>query len=266
MKILLTSDDGIYAPGMWTLAKELQMVGEVVIVAPDREQSGVGSSITLHHPLRVWEVLPLEPGISAYCLDGTPADAVILALGSLMDQDDIGLLVAGINVGSNLGDDVLISGTMGAALQGYFRGMPSLAISVAAIEDVVFDVAAPLARLLALYMTAHTLPRNILLNVNVPNVPLDDIKGVEITRLAGRSYVESVKEGHDGRRKYYWIARSKPTWDLQEGTDIWAISHNRISITPLHTDLTSRSTISALEGLGAGLMRGLKDRGQEAEG
>ncbi len=265
MKILVTNDDGIYAPGMWVLAKELRKVAEVIVVAPDREQSGVGTSLTLHHPLRVWEMPLMEPGIPAYCLDGTPADAVIVGLGTLVEENGIGLVVSGINEGSNLGNDVLISGTVGAALQGYFRGIPSVAVSVAAVENVIFDVAAQLARLLVHHFIANTLPKAILLNVNVPNAPLKEIKGVEITHLARRTFVELIKEGHDGRRKYYWIDRGKPNMDFEEGTDMWAIANHRISVTPLHADLTNNATMPALEGLGVGLLQGLKDRSQEGD-
>ena len=188
MKILVTNDDGFYARGLWLLARELSKVGDVVIVAPDREQSAVGSSMTLHHPLRVRKVRsPLE-GVPRYSVEGTPSDCVILALGRLL-TDKVDLVFSGINEGANLGDDVLLSGTVGAALQGYFKGIPSVAISVGAIKDVHFDVAAKLAGILAQQM--GDIPREVLLNVNLPNLPFEKIKGIEVTKLGRRSFEET---------------------------------------------------------------------------
>ncbi len=133
----------------------------------------------------------------------------------------------------------------------------------AAVENVIFDVAAQLAPLLAHHFMATTLPQALFLNVNVPNAPLKEIKGVDITRLARRTFMELIKEGHDGRRKYYWIDRGKPNMDFEEGTDMWAIANHRISVTPLHADLTNNAIMPALEGLGAGLLKGLTNRDQE---
>ena len=140
MRILVTNDDGFLARGMWLLVKGLREVGEVVVVAPDREQSAVGSSVTLHHPLRARKVKSPYEDVDSYCVEGTPADCVILALGHLLDTE-IDVIFSGINEGVNLGDDVLISGTVGAALQGYIKGIPSIAISVGALKDAHFDVA-----------------------------------------------------------------------------------------------------------------------------
>lgn len=254
MRILVTNDDGIYAMGLWALVGALKEVGEVVVVAPDREQSAVGSSVTLHHPLRAREIKPLVKGIKSYCVEGTPADCVILALGNLLDSR-IDLVFSGINDGSNLGDDVIISGTVGAALQAYLKGIPSVALAVGALKDVHFDAAARLAVVLARIMEA--LPKEILLNINLPNLPLDQIQGIEVTRLGRRSYSDEIKEGHDGKRKYYWIVRGKPDWLPEEGTDIWALTKDKISITPLHGDLTSPQARSLLKGLPPMILRDL---------
>ena len=256
MKILVTNDDGVYAKGLWTLVGALKEVGEVVVVAPDREQSAVGSSVTLHQPLRAREMKPVVRGTKSYCVEGTPADCVILALGNLLDSG-IDLVVSGINEGSNLGDDVLISGTVGAALQGYLKGIPSIALSVTALKNVHFDAAARLAVVLARILAKEALPGGILLNVNLPNLPLDQIQGVEVTRLGRRSYGDAIKEGHDGKRKYYWIVRGKPEWQPEEGTDIWALLNNKISITPLHSDLTSYQALSFLKGLSPAILQDL---------
>lgn len=246
MKILVTNDDGIYARGLWALVDRLKEVGEVVVMAPDRQQSGVGTAVTLHQPLRVNKIRPLVAEVEAYSIEGTPADSVILALGTLTG---IGMVLSGINEGPNLGNDVLISGTVGAALQGYFHRLPSMALSVGALEDAHFEAASKLAVQLANRIVANSLPQGLLFNINVPNLPLDEIEGVEITKLAERSYLDMIKEGHDGRRKYYWIVRGKPQWNFDEGTDIWALEKGRISITPLHSNLTSARGISLLKEL-----------------
>lgn len=232
MKILVTNDDGINAPGLWALVKELQSIGTIMVVAPDREQSGVGTSVTLHRPVRVHPVQPLVTGIKAYAVQGTPTDGVIIAVRWLI-KDSIDLVISGINEGANLGNDVFISGTVGAALQGYFYGIPSVALSIAAFEDFYFDGATKLAKLLAVKVKAGVLPERLMLNINVPNLPLEKIEGLEITRLGERAYSDLVEHGHNGRREYYWIRRGEPQWYINQGTDIWALRQNRISITPL---------------------------------
>jgi 5'-nucleotidase len=256
LKILVTNDDGIYAEGLWVLVEELCQVGEVVVVAPDREQSAVGTAVTLHQPLRLAKAKPLVAGIEAYSVEGTPADSVILALGMPMGKG-VGLVVSGINEGPNLGDDVFISGTVGAALQGNLYGIPSIALSVAALEDVHFEVAAKLGRALAKRIASDPSSWNALINVNLPNLPRNEIKGIEVTRLAHRSYADSIKEGHDGRRKYYWIVRGKPQWNIQEGTDRWALGEGMISMTPLHSNLSDSSVRPLLKEVGPSLFQEL---------
>ena len=216
MRILVTNDDGVYAMGLWTLVRALSEVGEVVVVAPDREQSAAGTSVTLHQPLRAREIKPPVEGIKSYSVEGTPADSVILALRGLID-DKVDLVASGINEGSNLGNDVLISGTVGAALQGYLNGIPSIALSVAALEDIHLDAAARLAVVMARIIEANALPREILLNINLPNLPLSQIQGVEITQLGRRSYGDVIEEGHDGKRKYYWIVRGEARMGARGG-------------------------------------------------
>ncbi|MDY6908213.1 MAG: 5'/3'-nucleotidase SurE [Chloroflexota bacterium] len=260
MRILATNDDGQYAQGLWTMVKALKALGEVVVVAPDREQSAVGTSVTLHHPLRAREVPPLVEGVTSFSVEGTPADCVILALGHLIDGD-VDIVVSGINEGPNLGDDVLISGTVGAALQGYLRGLPSVAVSVGALEGCHFDVAAHLAAIVVARIAQGSLPRRILLNINLPNQPLECIQGLEVTQLGQRRYVDTIAEGHDGKREYYWIVRGTPEWMLNEGTDIWALSHDRISITPLHAVTTNPRVLSKLTALSPAMFRELSHQG-----
>ncbi|MEE9201895.1 MAG: 5'/3'-nucleotidase SurE [Dehalococcoidia bacterium] len=235
MKVLVTNDDGINAPGLWTLVRSLKQVAQVVVVAPDREQSGVGTSISLHNPLRVARPHPPVEDVETYSVEGTPGDAVILALGHLV-KGGVDLVIAGINEGANLGNDVYISGTVGAAFQGWFYGLPSVALSVASLHDVKFEAAAKLAPLLVNLFAREKLPRNLLLNVTLPNIPLYDVQGIEATRLAQRSYADVVEEGWDGKRQYYWIVRGKAEWKDEPGTDVRAVRMGRIALTPLSSN------------------------------
>ncbi len=255
MKILITNDDGIAAPGLWALAEELKSIAEVIVVAPDREQSGVGTSVTLHQPLRVRSVKPIVAGVETYVVEGTPADSVIIALKMLL-KDSIDLVVCGINEGSNLGTDVLISGTVGAAFQAYFYGLPAIALSVASFDNLHFEVASRICSLLAQHLAAGNLPRRLLLNINLPNMPLEQIAGIEISELGERGYTDAIKRGgvkagHDGKRDYYWIVHGEPQSKEEKGTDVWALRHKRISITPLHYDLTSHEQLVSLEAVGS---------------
>ncbi len=259
LKILLTNDDGIHAPGLWAAAQALAQVGELFVVAPDREQSGVGASLTLHAPVkaRSLEIPALErlsaavneeaagdaPAVAearypvtAFSVEGTPGDSCILGLEKLVGPVD--LVVSGINSGSNLGWDVMVSGTVGAALQGYVRGFPAIAISVGSVQNPRFDGAAALLRRLAQRQAGQPDKEAFLLNVNVPSLPMGQITGIDLTRPGGRSYSESVREEGTGHQKRYWIARNRAVMsDNGEGTDMWAARNNRISITPLNLNL-----------------------------
>lgn len=243
MNILVINDDGIAAPGLWALAKELKQVAEVLVVAPDREQTGVGTSITLHQPLRVKKAKPQVDGVEAYSIEGTPAYGVIVGT-CMLWENKVELVVSGINEGPNLGKDVLVSGTVGAALQAHNCGLPALAFSIAAIENMNFEVAAGLAALLAQQIAVGKLPQSTLLNVNVPNLSLAQIEGIDITRLGDSGYtqgfaVKKVAHSYDARRSYCWIVPGATELKEEEGTDIWAVVRNRISITPIHNRLTS---------------------------
>ena len=255
LRFLVTNDDGVYAPGLWALAERLKQVGEVTVVAPDREQSAIGTAITLHHPLRLREVDPIVKGIKAYSVEGTPSDSTILALRFLLHRK-VNMVFSGINEGGNLGDDVLLSGTVGGAMQAYFQGLPAVAISVNAWENVLFDAAAQLGALLAGKLPLFP-ARRMLLNVNLPNLPLEKIRGIEITHLASRSYFDLIKKGHDGKRDYYWITRGKPQWDSEEGTDAKAVQEQKISITPIHSDLSLRQDSKFLCDISSAIFREL---------
>ena len=258
MRILVTNDDGIFAQGLWTLVKELRNIAQVVVVAPDREQSAIGTAVTLRQPLRIQKVRPIVPEVETYSVEGTPADSVILALAKLV-KNKVDLVVSGINQGLNLGDDVLISGTVGAALQGYLYGLPALAISVDAVDSLYLDTGAKLAALLAKKINSNALPPNIFLNVNLPDLPLAKIRGAEITQLASGSHIDTVDEGHDGRRTYYWLVRQKINKGANKKTDIWAIEQGNISITPLHTSLLNKPSPPIPKNLCPDLLRELRE-------
>ena len=258
MRILLTNDDGILAPGLWHAAEALREIGEVTVCAPDREQSGIGGAVTLHGPIRVTPYPPKSGARAAYAVEGTPADCVIVAMESLI-QGPVDLVVAGINAGANLGADCVISGTLGAALQGHLRGVPALAISVAGLNDVHFQ---PVSRLLPdlarLLLQASSSPRAdgaeadrrpTLLNVNLPNRPQEEIAGLSVTRLSPQGYRDTVRQGDDGRRPWYWITRDQPPSAAPEGTDLWAVQQGRVSVTPMAPDLTAHDDLASLEEL-----------------
>lgn len=253
MKILVTNDDGIYSDGLWRAIESLKVIGEVVVVAPDREMSGSGGSITLNSPIRARKVKIGTHKIPTYAVEGTPADCVILALKKLVGPVD--LVVSGINSGANIGTDVLVSGTVGATLQSYSRGIPSIAISVTALKPTSFDTAAEFLKGLIQQSQQDIFIEPILLNINVPNIPRDTIKGIEITRLAQTSFLGDVIEENDGKRPYYWISREKPKLQIRKGTDIWAIRRrNCISITPLHTNMTKSGMLPKLKDISINLL------------
>jgi 5'-nucleotidase len=239
VKILVTNDDGIYAPGLWALVQELRQIGDILVVAPERDQTGAGTAVSLIQPVRLTKAKPSIPGIETYATKGTPADSVLLALG-LVAQDEIDLVVSGINRGANLGYDILISGTVGAALQGYFHGLPAIAISVLYRTEARFDVAAKLGALLAQRISDKTLPEGLFLNVNLPSLPIEEINGIEVTRLGRLGFKENIKweQADKAQRGYYRIVRDRPEVSEEQGTDVWAVRKGMISITPLHGNLT----------------------------
>lgn len=229
-RILVTNDDGIFSEGLKLLAESLSELGQVVVVAPDREQSAMGHALTLSRPLRMQKVEERR-----YAVDGTPTDCVNLAVLSLLKDGPPDLVVSGINFGLNLGDDVTYSGTVSATFEGTLLGIPSVAFSQEVGEGFSFAPAARFARDLVTVLLSEELPEDLLLNVNVPAGP---IQGVSFTKLGRRTYKQAVIEKLDPRgRKYYWIAGT-PQWKTASGTDYEAVSTGRISVTPLHLDLT----------------------------
>lgn len=257
MQILVSNDDGIHSEWLWALVKELKNVARVIVVAPDRERSAIGTAVTLRQTLRVKEVEPQVPGVVAYSVDGTPSDSVILALGKLA-KSKIDLVVSGINHGLNLGEDVHISGTVGAALQGYLRGFPALAISSEFRNDESPEAAAKIATLLAKRIVFLPPTPNIFLNVNLPSLSLEEICGAVITRLASQSHINTVEEGNDGKGKYYCLVRQMNDNVVDEATDVWAVERGNISITPLYTTFHRRPPMRTMKQLCAGLLSELK--------
>jgi len=232
MKILVTNDDGIFADGLIALVKELKKIAQVVVVAPDRELSAIGTTVSLHQPVRVRKATPVASGVESYAVEGTPADCVILALGKLA-KDKIGLVISGINRGANLGDDVLISGTVGAALQGSLHGLPAFAISATRGDNFYFDDAAKFAALLARKFESGVIPTDICLNINLPNLPRGKINGVKITYPARHSHTDTIEERYNNGRQYYWFVRQRLNRPVDEKTDTWALENGNISISPL---------------------------------
>jgi 5'-nucleotidase len=240
-RILVTNDDGIFSEGIKLLAQALTPLGEVYVVAPDREQSASGHSLTLHSPLRMRQIEERW-----YAVDGTPTDCVSLAVMWLMKQQPPDLVVSGINFGLNLGDDVTYSGTVSATFEGSLLGIPSVAFSQEVGERFSFQRAADLAGRLVRLLSEESLPPGLLLNVNLP---ASEIKGVRWTRLGHRRYRQAVVEKTDPRgRKYYWIAGT-PEWRVEEGTDYAAISAGYVSVTPLHLDLTDYNVLESAQEL-----------------
>jgi 5'-nucleotidase len=251
VRVLLSNDDGVLAKGLRALARALNSLGEVVVVAPEREQSASSRALTLERPLRIRRVEE-----RFYSVDGTPTDCVLLAVrgipGVLKFQPD--LIVSGINHGPNLGDDVTYSGTVAAAAEGCLMGIPSIAISLAAWNPSEFDEAARVARILVDQVMARALPNGTLLNINLPNLPMSELKGVRLTRLGKRVYPEVILEQQDPRGKpCYWIGGEKPTWEREEGVDFAAVEEGYVSVTPLHMDLTHHGMLETLRGWGLAL-------------
>ena len=257
MNIVVTNDDGLNTPGIWTLAESLTQVGNVSVVAPDREQGGKGMGITFTLPVRVSEAIPRIEGVKALAVEGTPADSVILAVQGLTPSP-VDLVVSGINEGGNTGQNVLVSGTVGAAFQAHFWEIPAIAISVVGTKEFRFEAAARVATVLARMFRDGTLDGPLLLNVNVPNVPLEEIEDVIVTRLARGNYRDTLEKVDSVKHDYYWLARGKVEWMEEEGTDIWAVRKNRISVTPLHLELTSDVTAPLLTKFAPTILQELK--------
>lgn len=246
MRILISNDDGVHAPGIAALAKALTPFAEVWTVAPDRDRSGASNSLTLKHPMRVRQI-----DARVFAVEGTPTDCVHMAITGLL-KIDFDMVISGINDGSNLGDDVLYSGTVAAATEGRFLGLPSIAISLAHWKSGEFprrhfDTAANFIARIMPYLKSNPLPPETFLNINVPNRPISDLKGVAVTRLGTRHRAEPTIESVDPRGyKIYWVGPPGPEQDAGEGTDFHAVTNGKVSITPLQFDLTHHAGLADL--------------------
>ena len=239
MKILISNDDGYKAKGIKQLAKSLSEDHDVIVVAPSENKSASSSSLTLDKPLK-----PIKIDTNIYSIDATPSDCVHLALCGFLDED-IDLVVTGINFGPNLGDDVIYSGTVAGAIEGRFLGLPSVAISLASWEGKHFETAGIIANQLIGQITHAQLSHDTILNVNVPDVPLKDIQGFQTTRLGKRHMSEEATPDIDDS-SLYWIGENGKESDNGVGTDFHAIANNYVSVTPLQIDLTKYNEIDTV--------------------
>jgi 5'-nucleotidase len=243
LRILLSNDDGYFAPGLAALHKELSALGDVTVVAPESDRSGASNSLTLDRPLVV------RKSASGFLyVNGTPTDCVHMAVTGMLDFVP-DLIVSGVNAGANLGDDVVYSGTVAAATEGFLMGIPSIAVSLVSHRPVHFDAAAKVAGDLVRHHTKQPFAGPVLLNVNVPDVPFEELRGRLVTRLGKRHPAQPVVKSEDPRgRKIYWIGAAGGVADAGEGTDFYAVEHHMISITPLQVDLTHTAQMAQVNG------------------
>ena len=242
-QILLTNDDGVHAPGLQLLFKKSRILGKATIIAPEQDSSASSHSLTMNRPLRVRKL-----GESVYSINGTPTDCITIGIGKILPQKP-DLVISGINPGPNLGDDVSYSGTVSAAIESTMLGIPAIAVSLAAESDPLhYETAVDFSIRLAEIILAKGLPKDTLLNVNVPNSPAGSIEGVLFTRRGRRLYEDAIKETRDPwGRKHYWIGGGTPSFDAGKDTDSAAISVNKISITPMHLDPTNYEALKFLQ-------------------
>jgi 5'-nucleotidase len=250
MHILVTNDDGVFEPGLLALTKQMRKLGEVSVLAPDHNWSASGHVKTLDRPLRVKEVRLADNSL-AMASDGAPSDCVALAVLGLLEVK-IDMVVSGINPNANVGHDVTYSGTVTAAMEAAIWGLPGIAFSLSVDEfhedPLDYGPAARIARQVVARVIEHGLPKDVLLNVNVPYLPYEEIRGLRITRQGLRVYHDLLDRREDPRgRPYYWIGGDAPTGVPEEGTDIGALENSYVSITPLHLDLTAYQAIEELK-------------------
>jgi 5'-nucleotidase len=242
MHILLSNDDGFQSPGIQCLAEALSSRSQVTIVAPDRNRSGASNSLTLEDPIRAQTISP-----RVVCVDGTPTDCVHLAITGLLEEEP-DIVVSGINAGANMGDDVLYSGTVAAAMEGRFLGLPAIAVSLVGDELRHYETAAQVVLGLIEDLPSAPLPSDTILNINVPDLPYESISGIQTTRLGRRHKSEPVIKAFDPRgREIYWVGPPGEEKEEGPGTDFYAVRNGYVSITPLHVDLTRHAAISDLE-------------------
>jgi 5'-nucleotidase len=242
MRILLSNDDGVHAPGLEALYSQLSEIGEVVVVAPDRNLSGASSALTLTNPLRLQKH---KNGF--HSVNGTPTDCVHLAINQLMKDNLPDIVVAGVNHGANLGDDTFYSGTVSAAAEGRHMGLPAVAVSLVSHEETYLITAAKVAKSIVQHLLQHPIPSDQILNVNVPSLPYDNLNGFEVTRLGQRHKAEMMEKQQDPwGREIYWYGKLGAELDAGPGTDFNAIKEAKVSITPLKIDMTAFNSIETV--------------------
>jgi 5'-nucleotidase len=242
--ILVSNDDGVASRGLKTLVCELETLGRTVVVAPDRERSAVGHSLTLHKPLRIHSISK-----DVYSVNGTPTDCITLAVNTILREHPT-LLVSGINRGANLGDNITYSGTVSAAMEGTLLGIPSMAVSLTGTGRLKYKTAAEATLSIARKVIRHGLPPDTFLNVNIPNVPEDQIQGIRVTRMGKRVFKDPVVEKTDPKgRTYYWIAGEEVVKEPGQDSDYEAIEERYVSVTPIHLDLTHYEVLPKIKRL-----------------
>lgn len=239
--ILVTNDDGVHAPGIIALSRAMKELGDTYIVAPDRERSAAGHSLTLHRPLKAEEIRE-----HVFSVNGTPTDCVTLGINKLLPVKP-DLVVSGINRGANLGDDITYSGTVAAAIEGTIFGVPSVAFSIISDKYYHYETATYFAEKIISYVLEHSLPYDTLLNVNFPNTRKEAVKGIKLTRQGKRIYENSIQEtSNPWGEKYFWIGGGRTFWEHGDEADMEAVQNNYVSITPIHLDLTNHSALTFL--------------------
>ena len=242
MRILLSNDDGYFAPGLACLAEMLSAIADIIVVAPERDRSGASNSLTLDRPLNLHKA---HNGF--YYVNGTPTDCVHLVVTGMLDTLP-DMVVSGINAGANMGDDTIYSGTVAAATEGFLLGIPSLAVSLTSVSDENFFTAARVAADTVQRFKDNKFNEPILLNINVPDVAYEQLQGIEVTRLGRRHKAEAVVKSQSPRGEtVYWVGAAGLAQDAGEGTDFFAIQHNRVSLTPLQIDLTRYGQLDAVK-------------------
>ena len=242
MHILLSNDDGVQATGLHKLAHALHEVADITVVAPNRNRSAASNSLTIERPIRA-----VEFKSNWFSVDGTPTDCVHLGITGLLKKEP-DMVVSGINPGANMGDDVIYSGTVAAAMEGRFLGLPAVAVSINSLQPQSFEDAARVTKSLVQQIIAKPFPEDAILNVNIPDIPLEQIQGFATTRLGNRHKAEPAIMSHDPRGKpIYWVGAAGPEQDAGPGTDFHAVNNNFVSVTPLQVDLTRYNAMDAVK-------------------